>query len=95
MSDLLPKMKLFMFLSVIQLIINFGIAISSGKFDIVGWAGMIGAAFIPFVSMVSLIYSGFPIEINAIFLAIVGIIAGLQTYMVGSTIWSLIPFVNA
>ena len=56
---------------------------------------MIGAAFIPFVSMVSLIYSGFPIEINAIFLAIVGIIAGLQTYMVGSTIWSLIPFVNA
>jgi hypothetical protein len=95
MADILPKLKLFLYLSILQLIINLGISMASGSFDIVGWAGMIGGAFIPFVSMISLVFSGFPVEVNAIFLAIIGIISGLQTYMVGTTIWSLIPFVDA
>lgn len=95
MADILPKLKLFLFLSIIQLVINLGISIASGAFDIIGWAGMIGGAFVPFVSMIGLVFSGFPVEVNAIFLAIIGIISGLQAYMVGTTIWSLIPFVDA
>lgn len=95
MADILPKLKLFFFLGVLQLIINVGISLASTNFDLVGWFGMIGSAFVPFVSMIGVAFSGFPVEVNALFVAITGIISGLQLYMIGTTIWSLIPFVDA
>lgn len=95
MADILPKMKIFMFLSVIQLVINLGISLSSASYDVIGWIAMLGSAFVPFISMVGLAFSGFPVEVNALLLAVIGIISGIQTYMIGTTIWSMIPFVDA
>jgi len=96
LADILPKMKLFFFLSVFQLFINIGISLVSLNFDLLGIFAMVSLAFVPFSSLVPLVIgSGFPPEVIAFIGVFTGIIGGIQLYMIGSTIWSLIPFVDS
>jgi hypothetical protein len=96
MADILPKMKIFIFLSVFQLLINLAISMTSLTFDLIGWFAMIGTAFLPFSSLIPLaIGTNFPLEVKAFIGIFITIISGIQLYMIGSTIWSLVPFVDA
>lgn len=94
MADLLPKVKLYVFLSIFQIFINIGIFFASLKFDLIGLFGMVGSSFIPLVGFVSLALSGFPVEAVTFIGIFTGLISGFQIYIIAEIIISHIPFLN-
>ena len=99
MADILPKIKFFVFLSIMTLFINLGIFVSKminniNSLDILGLIGCIGGAFIPFTSLIGLLSTGFPPEAVAFFALIIGISAGFQLWMLTVIIANYIPLID-
>ena len=99
MADILPKLKFFIFLSVMTLFINLAIFITKmvstpNSIDVLGLIGCIGGAFIPFTSLIGLISTGFPPEAIAFFALIIGIASGLQIWMLTIIVANYIPFID-
>lgn len=103
MSDVLPKIKLYLFISIIQLIMNLAVLIvtlasdSSESVNVfVLGASEVGGAFIPFISLIPLAVIGFPVELTAIIGVATGIFSSLQAIiifllilqMVSNLLWS-------
>lgn len=93
MSDVLPKIKLYLFISLIQLVINIGIIICnlattntySSDFTataLISGAVGVSGAFVPFISLISLALVGFPAELNFLFGIATGIFSALQTLII-------------
>lgn len=103
MSDVLPKIKLYLFISVIQLIMNLAVFVVTWASSTTGNINMlvlgsseVGGAFIPFISLIPLAVIGFPVELSLIIGIVTGIFSALQTIiifllvlqMVSNLIWS-------
>jgi len=103
MSDVLPKIKLYLFISIIQLIVNFAVLIVTMASDssinvnmLVLGSSEVGGAFVPFISLIPLAVIGFPVELTAIIGIVTGIFSVLQALiifllvlqMVSNLLWS-------
>jgi len=100
MSDVTPKMKLYVLLSLISLGINVGVfltaCIINTTFDLGTLVLSSGGSFIPFVSLFGLASLGLPVEIAGLIGLFTGIISGIQTFIlamiilqtVSNLIWS-------
>ena len=87
MSDVMPKIKTYLFISVIQLMLNIGIYVFSlDNIDnyLMSFSATVGEAFLPFVSLINLgsvgILEGNPVAI--ISGIVTGIMSGLQTLII-------------
>jgi len=93
MSDVMPKVKYYIIVSIVLFFINLGIFISScavnNTFDLLAFGIIAGTTFIPIVSGIATIVSviaSLPAEI-LIFLGIfTGILTGLQTFIIAMII---------
>lgn len=98
MADVLPKIKMFIFLSFMTFFVNLGIFISkligSISIDIIGIFGLIGGAFIPFTSLLSLVSTGFPTEVTAFLGIILGASSAIQAYLLITIIANYFPLVD-
>jgi hypothetical protein len=97
MSDILPKIKLYILLSIINLIINLGticfklITTSTLEFSSIALIiADIGGSFVPFVSLVSIALMGLPTEVFALIGIFTGIISAVQTFIIAMMILSLV-----
>lgn len=84
MSDILPKLKTFIFITIIMILINMSIWICKQSTDISLFIASIGTSFIPFVSLITLfVYpSGLPIEFIAFAGVIVIIFSSIQVVLI-------------
>lgn len=84
MSDILPKLKTFIFITIIMVLINMSIWICKQSTDIGLFIASIGTSFIPFVSLITLfLYPvGLPIEFIAFATVIVVIFSSVQTVLI-------------
>lgn len=97
MSDISPKIKFYIFLSLIKLIINLGGIlynfISNNSIDvgqiIIGSVGL-GTSFIPFVDLISFALMGLPVEILALIGLFTGILSAVQTIFLAMMILQII-----
>lgn len=85
MSDVTPKMKLYVLLSLVALALNVGIfltdCITNTTFNLGVLVLSSGGSFIPFVSLFGLANLGLPFEILALIGLFTGIISGIQTFI--------------
>lgn len=97
MSDILPKVKGYIFVSIISLIINIGIIlvhiiqVNSIDLSTIGFtlAGM-GSSFIPFVSMLPLTTLDIPTEILLLLGLFTGIISAYQLILMAMMLLQII-----
>lgn len=84
MSDILPKLRTFIFITVIMVLINMAIFVCRQTIDIGTFIASIGTSFIPFVSLIVLFVfpSGLPIEFLAFVGVIVGILSSIQVVLI-------------
>ena len=96
MADILPKIKLYLFLTAMLVLINLGIFASKQSMDFVGALTSIGTSFIPFASLVPLwaFPGNLPVEVLAFATVVIGIFSGILTTMLATSIWSSLPFIN-
>ena len=98
MSDILPKLKMFIFITIIQVLINMSIWLCRQSTDIGLFIASIGTSFIPFVSLIPLFLFpvGLPVEFIAFATVIVVIFSSVQVVImamfilqtVSNLIWS-------
>jgi hypothetical protein len=89
MSDVMPKVKLYIFISIISLIVNIGVIlftmINSNSNDIssivISGTGII-TAFIPFVSIISFALIGLPLPIFTLITLFTTILSTVQTLII-------------
>lgn len=72
MSDILPKLKTFIFITIIMILINMSIWICKQSTDISLFIASIGTSFIPFVSLITFFL--FPVDLPVEFIAFASII---------------------
>lgn len=97
MSDITPKLKLYIFLSLIKLIINLGgifyTVISTNVLNVgqvvIGVVGL-GTSFIPFVDLISFALMGLPTEILALIGIFTGLLSAIQTVILAMMILQVI-----
>lgn len=100
MADILPKIKLYIFISIINALIMLGYNISrmayQGNLDLIGLLGGFGTSFIPFTSTIQVVLTGYtlPVEIIALSGIATAILSGIQTFVLTSVIANYIPFVD-
>jgi len=84
MSDILPKVKLFIFITIIQVLINMSIWVCKQTTDINIFIASIGTSFIPFVSLITLFVFpvGLPIEFIAFAGVVIIIFSSIQTLVI-------------
>ena len=90
MSDIMPKVKLYIFISIMCLIVNIGIILSFIAGNVSGYSIMdiamsgsaIITAFIPFVSIISFALLGIPLEIFLFATIMIGIFSTVQTLLI-------------
>lgn len=84
MSDILPKLKTFIFITIMMVLINMSLWICKQSTDIGLFIASIGTSFIPFVSLIVLfVYPvGLPIEFIAFASIIVVIFSSVQTVLI-------------
>lgn len=84
MSDILPKLKTFIFITIMMVLINMSLWICKQSTDIGLFIASIGTSFIPFVSLIVLfVYPvGLPIEFIAFASVIVVIFSSVQTVLI-------------
>jgi len=80
MSDILPKLKMFIFITIIQVLINMSIWVCKQTTDINVFIASIGTSFIPFVSLITLFVfpSGLPVEFIAFATVVIVIFSSVQ-----------------
>lgn len=98
MASIIPKLKLFLFVSFIGMLINIMAFVMSfamnGSANIDNFIAQVGTSFLPFVDIVSLVFLGFPVEVFAIFTVISIITGAIKVVMLETIIASHIPTVN-
>lgn len=72
MSDILPKLKMFIFITIIQVLINMSIWVCKQSTDIGLFIASIGTSFIPFVSLITFFL--FPVDLPIEFIAFSSIV---------------------
>jgi len=97
MSDITPKIKLYIFISIIHLIINIGVIlykmiISNGfsLSDIVFSASALGTSFIPFVDIISFLFLGLPGEVLGLIVLFTGLLSAVQSVLIAMMILQVI-----
>lgn len=97
MSDVLPKFKLYMFISFISIFLNIGYVlytfILTDSFNIISLLAGFGSSFVPFISTISLVFSfgSIPIEVIAFVGIFTTIISIIQTYLIAVMILNILP----
>lgn len=96
MADILPKIKLYLFLTIILVVINMGIFACKQTTDFISLIASIGTSFIPFAGLITLFAfpSGLPLEFIAFATLVIGIFSGILTVILATSIWSSLPFIN-
>lgn len=96
MADILPKIKLYLFMTAMLVLINMGVFVSKQTTDVLTMIASIGTSFIPFAGLVTLLVfpSGLPVEFLAFAGLIIGVFSGITAYMLGNIIANYIPFVD-
>lgn len=96
MSDILPKVKMYLFLTLILVLINIAVFIAKQSSNIGEIAISIGTSFIPFAGLISLLVfpSGLPVEFIAIAGTIISIFSGVVTYLLIEIIINHMPLVD-
>ena len=94
MADVLPKLKMFLFFSVIQIFINLGVNLIDPNFSIISLISGSGISFIPFASIVGIALTGVPTEVKIFVGLFTGLITAIQTYLIVEVILSHLPLVN-
>ena len=85
---------MWIFTSLISLFVNIGIFLSKSSFSFPDFFGLIGGAFVPFIGLINLIGTDFPIEVTLFIGVITGIVSAIQTYLLISIIANYVPTVN-
>jgi hypothetical protein len=97
MSDVLPKFKLFMFISVMSILLNLGyniyLSALNDSVNILLLLSGFGTAFIPFINTISLAFTltNVPVEVIAFIGIITTAISIVQTYLIAIMILNLLP----
>jgi hypothetical protein len=97
MSDILPKLKLYMFLCFLNVLVSLGFSLAKmgyeQKTDITGLLTSLGTAFIPFASLIQMIFTGMSVPPEALlFIGIfTGVISGVQTYIILMMVINVLP----
>jgi hypothetical protein len=93
MADVMPKMKYYLFVSIIILVYNTGVFICScaqnNTFDLGYFVLSEAGSFIPGISIISTAISGITPDINALLLLFTGILTGIQVFILAMVILSL------
>jgi hypothetical protein len=89
MSDVMPKVKLYVFISIISLIVNVGVILSMlatnegvSILDLMVGGSTILTAFIPFVSLLPIALLGIPLEIFLFIGIFTTILSVIQTLII-------------
>jgi hypothetical protein len=90
MSDVLPKMKMYILVSIVSLVINLGVILSSLKFDFGSIALGLAGSFIPVISLISVAISGLPTEIMVFVAIVTGLLTGIQVFILAMIVLSLV-----
>ncbi len=96
MADILPKLKYYLFLTGILVIINMGIFACKQTIDIMSLLASVGTSFIPFAGLITLFVfpGGLPVEFLAFAGVVIGVVSGILTYMLSQLIIADLPFFN-
>lgn len=96
MADVIPKLKLYILVSVISFIINLGafsyklmISNTLSVADLIIGVIDVGGSFVPFVSFVSFALMGLPIEVFLLLTTITTILSIIQSFIIAMIIISL------
>jgi hypothetical protein len=93
MSDVMPKMKIYILCSAIILIYNMGIwlmsCIANNTINLGYLALSSGGSFVPFVSLISTAISGIG-EITPLLLIFTGILTGVQVFIVAMILLQIV-----
>lgn len=94
----MPKFKFFVFLSVIQIFFNLAsflnTSINNNTFDLLTLFSGIGISFVPFVSLIQLVFSNMDVFALAFIGIFTGMISAFQTYLIAEIVLSHLPTVN-
>ena len=96
MADILPKIKLYLFLTIILVFINMGIFACKQTMDFASFLTSIGTSFIPFAGLIALYVfpANMPLEFILFATTVIGIYSGILTVILATSIWSSLPFIN-
>jgi hypothetical protein len=96
MSDILPKVKMYLFLTLILVLINISLFIAKQSTSITDLVATIGTSFIPFAGLISLLVfpSGLPVEFIAFAVVIISIFSGIITYLLIEIILNHLPLID-
>lgn len=96
MSDILPKVKMYLFLTVILVLINVAVFISKQSINTIDLLATIGTSFIPFAGLVTLLIfpSGLPVEFIAFAGVIIAIFSGIVSYLLLEIIINHMPLID-
>lgn len=98
MASIIPKMKNFLFISFISMLINIVAFVMSfainGNANIENFIAQAGTSFLPFADIVSLVFLGFPAEVLALFGILAVVFGALKIWLLAEVIASHVPTVN-
>jgi hypothetical protein len=89
MSDVLPKMKLYIFISFLNLFIGLGVFCLKNSLDIGQFLLSTSTAFVPFISLVNLAFVNAPVEIMLMIGLVTGIMSGIQVFILTMVIMQI------
>jgi len=96
MGNVIPKLKMFMFLSIISLLINIAITITvNGEIGNVFVAG--ATSFIPFTDLAFNLFQSIgnmPLEFIAVMTLVTLIMSALKTYLIFIMLLNPVPTIN-
>jgi len=82
MADVIPKLKMYVFISIIQLLINLVALIFSSGISAISSITTTITAFIPFIGLLNLAFLGIPTEAFVIIGLITGLFSVIQTFII-------------
>lgn len=96
MSDILPKVKMYLFLTLILVLINISLFIAKQSTSIIDLVATIGTSFIPFAGLITLLIfpSGLPVEFISFSGCIIAIFSGIITYLLVEIILNHLPLID-
>jgi hypothetical protein len=96
MSDILPKVKMYLFFTLVLVLINIALFISKQSTNIIDLVATIGTSFIPFAGLVTLLVfpSGLPVEFIALAGCLIAIFSGIVAYLLLEIIINHLPLID-
>jgi len=98
MAQIMPKMKTYLFICFISIMINMIAFVMSfainGNASLASFIGSGVGAFFPIVDIVSVAFMGFPVELLAMFVLFTGVMSAIKIWILAEIIASHVPTVN-